>query len=123
MRRAVHRRRLTDAEAAAYGAPFPSPAYQTAALVFPRLVPTRPDHPGAYDNRCASAILRTLNLPVLLPWADGDPITAAWEEHLRGIFQNVAPPLTIAGAGHFLQEDAGEEIAGHIRAWLLQTTR
>jgi len=86
-------------------------------------VPTRPDHPGAYDNRCAIAILRTLNLPVLLPWADGDPITGAWEEHLRDIFQNVAPLLTIAGAGHFLQEDAGAEIAGHIRAWLLQTTR
>jgi haloalkane dehalogenase len=121
MRGAVRRRTLTDAEAAAYGAPFPSPAYQTAALVFPRLVPTRPDHPGAYDNRCAIAVLRVLDLPVLLPWADGDPITSAWEEHVRSIFQNVAPPLTIAGAGHFLQEDAGEEIAGHIRAWLLQT--
>jgi haloalkane dehalogenase len=123
MRRAVRRRTLTEAEAAAYGAPFPSPVYQTAALVFPRLVPTRPDHPGAYDNRCAIAILRTLHLPVLLPWADSDPITGAWEEHLRSIFQNVAPPLTIAGAGHFLQEDAGEEIAEHIRTWLHQATR
>ena len=61
--------------------------------------------------------------PVLLPWADSDPITGAWEEHVRSIFQHVAPPLPIAHAGHFLQEDAGEEIAGHIRDWLLQTRR
>src|SRR5262249_1847042 len=106
----------------AYGATFPSPAYQTAALVFPRLVPTRPDHPGAYENRGAIAMLRTLTLPVLLPWADGDPITGTWEEHVRSIFQNVAPPLMIAGAGHFSQEDAGAEIASHIRNWLRQTT-
>jgi len=33
----------------------------------------------------------------------------------------VAPPLTIKSAGHFLQEDAGEEIAGHIRRWMAET--
>ena len=121
MRRAVQGRALSDAEAAAYGAPFPAAAYQTAALVFPRLVPIRPDHPGAYDNRVAIAVLRTLDLPVLLPWADCDPITAPWEAELRAIFRNAAPPLTIHGAGHFLQEDRGEEIAAHIRRWLAAT--
>lgn len=119
MRFAVRGRRLSDAEAAAYGAPFPSREYQTAALVFPRLVPTRPDHPGAYDTRVAIETLRTLDLPVLLPWSDGDPITGPWESHLRAIFRNVAPPLAIEGAGHFLQEDAGEQVAGHIRDWML----
>jgi len=118
MRRAVRKRQLTDAEAAAYGAPFPSAAYQTGALIFPRLVPIRPDHPGAYENRVAIEKLKTLELPVLLPWADSDPITGAWEAGLRKIFKNVAPPLPIKGAGHFLQEDAGEEIAGHIRRWM-----
>jgi haloalkane dehalogenase len=121
MRHAVRRRPLSDAEAAAYGAPFPSPAYQTGALVFPRLVPIRPDHPGAYDNRLAIAALRRLDLPVLLLWADDDPITAPWEAHLRQIFRHVAPPLTIAGAGHFLPEDAGAEIADHIRRWMATT--
>ncbi|MBI5967518.1 MAG: alpha/beta fold hydrolase [Deltaproteobacteria bacterium] len=118
MRNAMRKRTLTDAEAAAYGVPFPSAAYQTGALVFPRLVPIRPDHPGAYDNRLAIEKLKTLDLPVLLPWSDSDPITGPWEAALRKIFKNVAPPLVIKGAGHFLQEDAGEEIAGHIRRWI-----
>ncbi|MGC1401747.1 MAG: haloalkane dehalogenase [Thermodesulfobacteriota bacterium] len=118
MDQAVLRRKLTDQEVAAYGAPFPTRAFQTAALVFPRLVPTRPDHPGAYDSRVAIEKLKTLDLPVLLPWADQDPITSPWEGFLRQSFKNVAPPLTIQGAGHFLQEDAGEEIAGHIGRWM-----
>ena len=120
MRSALKKRSLSDAEAAAYAAPFPSVEYQTAALVFPRLVPIRPDHPGAYDNRVAIERLKTLELPVLLPWASDDPITAAAEGHLRPIFKNVAPPIVIEGAGHFIQEDAGEEVAGHILKWMEQ---
>jgi haloalkane dehalogenase len=118
LRSAVLRRKLTDAEALAYGAPFPSAEYQTAALVFPRLVPIRPDHPGAYDSRIAMERLKRLDLPVLLPWAENDPITKPWEAALRKLFRRVAPPLMIRGAGHFLQEDAGEEIALHIQEWM-----
>ena len=118
MRNSLKKRVLTDAEAAAYAAPFPAKEYQTAALVFPRLVPIRPDHAGAYENRRAIERLRTLPLPVFLPWADGDPITAALEEHLRSIFPNVAPPVVIRGAGHFLQEDSGEEVAEKILSWM-----
>ena len=118
LRNTLKKRRLTDAEAAAYGAPFPSKEYQTAALVFPRLVPVRPDHPGAYENRVAIERLKTLELPVLLPWGAEDAITAPAEPFLRSLFRNVAAPLSIAGAGHFLQEDAGEEVAGHILRWI-----
>jgi haloalkane dehalogenase len=113
----LRRRPLTDAEAAAYAAPFPSREHQTAALVFPRLVPIRPDHPGAHDNRAAIDRLRALDLPVLLPWGDSDPITAPAERHLRSVFRNVASPLVIRGAGHFIQEDAGTEVAEHILRW------
>ncbi len=109
---------LTDEEARAYQAPFPSREYQTGALVFPRLVPVRPDDPGAYENRMAIERLKTLDLPVLLPWGAEDQITAASEPILRSIFRNVAPPLPLAGAGHFAQEDAGEEIANHILNWM-----
>lgn len=119
MKGSVRTRRLTDAEAAAYQAPFPNVESQMAARVFPRLVPIRRDHPGAYENRLAIERLRTLvDLPVLLPWADSDPITASGEAQLRSIFRNCADPLPVRGAGHFIQEDAGEEVAVHIRRWL-----
>jgi haloalkane dehalogenase len=117
MRNTIKKRQLSDAEAAAYGAPFPSKEYQTAALVFPRLVPIRGDHPGAYDNRVAIERLKTLDLPVLLPWGKEDAITVPAEPFLRSLFRNVAPPLWIAAAGHFIQEDAGEEVAGSIVEW------
>jgi len=118
MRNTLKQRQLSDAEAAAYGAPFPSKEYQTAALVFPRLVPIRPDHPGAYENRLAIERLKTLDLPVLLPWGEEDAITKPAEPFLRSLFRNVAPPLWIAGAGHFIQEDAGEEVAQCIIDWM-----
>ena len=118
MRNTLKKRVLTNQEAAAYQAPFPSKEYQTGALVFPRLVPIRPDHPGAYDNRVALARLKTLDLPVLLPWGEEDPITGPARDLLRSVFRNSAPPIPIAGAGHFVQEDAGEEIAAHIMEWM-----
>lgn len=114
-------RTLTDVEAAAYRAPFPSPDYQAGALAFPRLVPTRPEHPGAYENRIAIESLKRLELPVLLPWGDADPMLGKLEPELRAIFRNVAPSLIIHGAGHFIQEDAGEEVAGFIRKWVETT--
>lgn len=119
MRNTLKKRKLTDAEAAAYAAPFPSKEYQTGALVFPRLVPIRKDQPGAYDNRLAIERLKTLDLPVLLVWGEEDAITAPAEPFLRSIFKNVAPRLIVPGAGHFIQEDAGEEVAGHIVGWMM----
>lgn len=121
LKNAVRGRSLSDEEAAAYGSPFPTPEYQTAALVFPRLVPTRPDHPGAYDNRVAAETLRSLELPVLTVWGEEDRVTAPWEERVRSLFRNVAPRLTVAGAGHFLQEDRGEDVAERIVDWMART--
>ena len=118
MRNTLTRKNLSDEEAAAYQAPFPAREYQMGARVFPRLVPVRPDHPGAYDNRLAIAKLQTLDLPVLLPWGDQDAITLPGRKLLQNIFRNAAPPIDIAGAGHFVQEDAGEEVATHIVNWM-----
>jgi haloalkane dehalogenase len=119
MRRAVRRDDFTAEEAAAYGSPFPTRQHQLAARIFPRLVPTRADHPGAYDNQRAAEVLRGLELPVLPIWGDADPITGPWESTVRALFPNASlePTVWIRGAGHFLQEDAGEEVAAAIAAW------
>jgi len=113
---------LTPEEQNAYRAPFPSAAYQTAGLVFPRLVPIRPDHPGAYDNRVAIEKLRTLEIPALPIAGENDPITSGAVHFLRSIFKNVAPVVTIKNAGHFIQEDAGEEVAKRIVEWMKNGT-
>jgi len=119
MERATQRE-LTQTELDAYGAPFPSREYQTGALVFPRLVPIRRDHPGAYDNRLAIEVLKTLDLPVLLPFGEKDQVLGGMEPVLRSIFKNVAPELIIKNAGHFIQDDAGEEVAEHILKWMAE---
>lgn len=104
-------------ELAAYGAPFPGPEYQTAALAFPRLVPIRPDHPGAFQSAQAAAKLRKLDLPVFLPWGDSDPITSRGRAALHDIFPH-AVAADLPGGGHFIQEDCGEELADLIAAWM-----
>jgi haloalkane dehalogenase len=120
MARSLTKRKLSAEEAAAYAAPFPSKEYQTAALVFPRLVPTRRDHPGAYENRQAIERLKQLDLPVLLPWGGEDAITMPAAMHLHSIFKNSQPPQILPGIGHFIQEDAGEELAEMIVKWMEQ---
>ena len=118
MRRSLQKpEELTDAEAACYHAPFPSRDYQTAALVFPRLVPIRPDAPGVHENRRALAGLRESKLPALLLWGAADAITAPLMEALRDTLHR-PDWQQVDGAGHFLQEDAGEDVAARIARWM-----
>jgi pimeloyl-ACP methyl ester carboxylesterase len=53
-----------------------------------------------------------------IAWSDDEPIPALWKAQLRSMFRHAAPPLPITGAGHFLQEDTGPEIAEHMQRWL-----
>jgi haloalkane dehalogenase len=51
--------------------------------------------------------------PFLVAFSDGDPITGAMAPVLTRTVPGVAgrEQPVISGAGHFLQEDAGEELA------------
>ena len=122
MMRISVRRSLTEAEAAAYQAPFPSKEYQTCALLFPRLVPIRPDQPGSYDNRLAIERLKTLDIPVKLIWGEKDEVTKPNGPYLAGIFKNAGAIEMIKNAGHMIQEDAGEEVAKRILQWIKATS-
>lgn len=100
---------------AAYDAPFPDETYKAGPRAMPTIVPTRPDDPATAANRAAWEVLRGLELPLLCAFSDGDPITAPMLPLLRelpGAAGREHP--TIAGAGHFLQEDAGEALAAEV---------
>ncbi|MCH7511873.1 MAG: haloalkane dehalogenase [Chloroflexi bacterium] len=104
---------LPDDVVAAYDAPFPDDTYKAAARQFPVLVPTSPDDPAAAANRRAWEVLEQWEKPFLTAFSDSDPIMRGGDR----IFQSRVPGTkgqphtTITGAGHFLQEDKGEELA------------
>ena len=97
---------------AAYDAPFPEPAYAAAARAMPDLVPATPDNPAAEANRAAWRRLTTLDKPVLVAFSDRDPITGPMAPVLKRAMPGAAglEHPVIEGAGHFLQEDAGDKL-------------
>jgi haloalkane dehalogenase len=98
---------------AAYDAPFPDESYKAGARQFPTLVPARPDDPASAANRRAWQALERCNKPFLTAFSDSDPITAGGDRVLQARIPGARgrPHPTITGAGHFLQEDRGEELA------------
>ena len=113
-------RRMSDAVRAGYDAPFPDDSYCAGPRAMPGLVPTSPADPASPANLHAWEALRDSPTPMLVAFSDGDPITGAMApifiSEMRGA-QGVEHPV-IHGAGHFLQEDAGEELAEAIVRFL-----
>lgn len=105
---------------AAYAAPFPDASYKAGAHVFPLLVPIRPDDPASKTMRDARTKLKEWKKPALVLFSDKDPITAGGDKIFRAMIPSAKeePEIVIHGAGHFLQEDKGEEIADHIVRFL-----
>jgi haloalkane dehalogenase len=109
---------------AAYDAPFPDDSYKAGVRIFPSLVPIKPDDPGAEENRRAWQVFRQWAKPFLTAFSDGDPITHGGErifqKHVPGA--QGQPHVTLAGAGHFLQEDKGEELARVVVEFIARTS-
>jgi len=97
----------------AYDAPFPDASYKAAALEFPSLIPIRESMPGITENRAAWQVLERFEKPFLTAFSDSDPSTKAWEAVFRSRVPGARalPPVEISGAGHFVQEEAGEPLA------------
>ena len=110
------RRQMSEQERAGYDAPFPTDQYCAGPRAMPGLVPTSPDDPAAAANKTAWTRLSVSPTPMLVAFSDSDPITgpmaAIFQREMRGA-QGIGHPV-IRDAGHFLQEDAGAELAGHI---------
>jgi haloalkane dehalogenase len=122
-RSAVHPELITDEIVAAYDAPFPDATYKAGAQMFPRLVPIEPSQAGAADMREARAALSKWTKPALVMFSDGDPVTRGGDRFFRRLIPSAQnePEIVIEGAGHFLQEETGEELARHIVSFLERT--
>jgi haloalkane dehalogenase len=113
---------LPDEVLAAYEAPFPGESFKAGPRAMPTLVPTTPDDPASAANRAAWQRLAAWDKPFLVAFSDSDPITGAMAPILKRTVPGAAglDHPVIEGAGHFLQEDAGERfgavIADFVRA-------
>ena len=103
---------LSEAEAAAYGAPFPDVTHKAGVRRFPDMVMTDPDMEGVntskaalnfYQNDWAGESFMAIGMqdPVL-----GPPVM----EWLKSVIKGCPEPMKVADAGHFVQE-WGEPIA------------
>ncbi|HZS78434.1 MAG TPA: haloalkane dehalogenase [Ktedonobacteraceae bacterium] len=115
--------KLTPEILAAYDSPFLDISYKAGAMTFPLLVPIHPDDPGAAEMRQARKVLSSWEKPTLVMFSDKDPITRGGDRFFRALIPGAKdqPEIVISNAGHFLQEDKGEELAQHIQAFIERT--
>ncbi len=113
-------RKPSDEELAAYDAPFATDASKTAARRFPALVPTTPDDPATPANRRAWEALGQWQKPFLTIFGAQDKITRGAYRVLQKQVPGAQgqPHEMLEGVGHFIQEDAGEALAGKILQWM-----
>ena len=104
---------------AAYDAPFPSPKYQAGARAFPRLVPTDPNNVAVRANRASWEALGTFDKPFLAIFGRNDPILGNGDRPLiKHVPGAKGQPHDRIRGGHFIQEDAGPELARRMIDWM-----
>lgn len=116
--------KLDAAEIAAYDAPYPSARYKVAARLFPTFVPTEPGDPERAANEQAWEVLKQWHKPFLTLFSSRDPITRGGEKIFQKLVPGAAgqPHAITRGAGHFLQEDKGPELAKTIADFIQSTS-
>jgi haloalkane dehalogenase len=103
----------TPAITAHYNAPFPDPSYEAGARRFPIIVPISPTEDGAAISREAVAWWGS-------QWNGKSFMAVGVQDELLGppimnvmqkLIRNCPLPVEYPNAGHFIQEDAGTEVA------------
>lgn len=107
-----------DEVAAAYDAPFPSEESKAGPRTFPPMIPLTPDAPGAEAGQRTLEGLTGDDRPMLILWAEDDFALPPESGDALADALGLERPRRLAGAGHFLQEDKGEEIGAAIAEWL-----
>jgi haloalkane dehalogenase len=114
-------RDLSEAEIAAYDAPFPDESYKEGARQFPTLVPITAEHGSVAENKAAWDVLAAFDKPFVTAFSDDDPVTSGGERVFQARVAGAQgqPHRTLKG-GHFVQEDSPAEIAAllhDLAAW------
>jgi haloalkane dehalogenase len=104
---------------AAYEAPFDGAPSKAGVRSFPlHVLPRSPDLPAAKAGWRVLKAMRKDERPTLILWGEGDamfPLELA--QFVAGALRR-DPPEVLSGAGHFLPEDRGPEVAARIAGWL-----
>lgn len=103
---------------AAYDAPYPDQTYTSGARIFPTLVPASLEDPSSAANIAAWKVLSTWTKPFSCAFSDRDPVSRNGEWAFRKTVPGAQTSIhtTIEGAGHFLQEDRGPELAAFVNS-------
>lgn len=117
-RSVVNRAALSDAVVAAYDAPFPTLESKAGARAFPALIPITPDAPGAAAMLATRAAMMSWDKPALVCFSDSDPVFPPETGEAMARRIPGARFRVMGGAGHFLQEEKGPEIAAEILAFV-----
>jgi haloalkane dehalogenase len=98
-------RTLSEAEIAAYDAPFPTRASKAGARIFPSFVPFE-NNVALPDQKKAWEVFERWDKPFLCCFSDGDPVTRGGESRWIGRVPGTkGQPHTTLKGGHFIQED------------------
>jgi pimeloyl-ACP methyl ester carboxylesterase len=97
---------LSDAEVAAYDAPFPDLTYKAGVRAFPNLVPDHDGAPGAALSREAATFWRErFDGQAFMAIGMQDPVLGpAAMRSLHKLIRGCAAPMELADGGHFVQE-------------------
>ena len=103
----VHPEKITDAEMEAYWAPFQDDESKKVYQMFPMMFPNSPTHPSFKPMREVEQSLPHLKIPTMLVWGTARSGTIYPEKISKLI---PGSKLCQVNAGHFVQEDAPEEV-------------
>ena len=104
----------------AYEAPFPNAKYKGGVKAFPLLVPSNPKQSGVERMLKAREVLGAWNKPALVLFSNKDKLLGGLEKFFLHLIPTAKqqPNIPIKDAGHFLQEEKGEEIANYIALFM-----
>lgn len=103
----------SEAEIAAYNAPFPDEPSKAGARAFPQLVPVEDDKPGVAENKAAWVGLAGFDRPFLTLFGEDDPVLGSAGPLLANRIKGAKgqPHAMLSTCGHFSQEDRPRELA------------